>query len=84
MPATVDSVPPLSPRQRQLLATIERLTCQRHGIPPTLRETAVAMQLHPSRIAQLARVVERKGALLREPRVARGWRVLKPSSTDRR
>lgn len=70
---------PLSPRQRQLVATIERLTADR-GFPPSLAEAAVAMGVHPSRIHQLALTTERKGYLTREPKVARSWRVVKPAA----
>jgi SOS-response transcriptional repressor LexA len=80
MPATVVSVLPLSPRQRQLLATIEKLTRDRDGLPPTLREVSAAMNVHPSRVAQLARSAEEKGALAREPRTARSWKIIKSPS----
>ncbi|NCX99804.1 MAG: hypothetical protein EBX35_14810 [Planctomycetia bacterium] len=53
---------PLSPRQRQLCDVIERLTADR-GFPPTLAECATAVK---------------KGWLLREPKVARSWRVTRP------
>lgn len=69
---------PLSPRQRQLIATVERLTADR-GFPPTLAEAARDMGIHPSRVHQLAISTERKGFLAREPRVARSWRVVKPA-----
>lgn len=70
---------PLSPRQRQLVPTIEQLTADR-GFPPTLTEAAAAMGLHPSRIHQLALTTERKGHLTREPKIARSWRVVKPAA----
>jgi repressor LexA len=72
--------PLLSPRQQQLCDTIERLTADR-GFAPSLREVAEAMGVHPSRIQQLASTTERKGAITREPRVSRSWRVVKPVAT---
>jgi hypothetical protein len=69
--------PLLSPRQAQLISTIEKLTRDRDGLPPTLREVSVAMGVHPSRVAQLARSTEQKGALAREPRTARSWKIIK-------
>lgn len=84
MPAAVQFPRPplLSPRQAQLLATIEQLQRER-GYPPTAREVAAAMAVHPSRIAQLAATAAAKGRLqLGPPRTARAWRVLPP--TDRK
>ena len=66
------ATPPLSPRQRQLCDTIEKLTKARGGIPPTYVELAGEMRCHPSRIAQLVRSTAEKGAITREPRMARG------------
>ena len=68
---------PLSPRQRQLCDVIERLTADR-GFPPTLAECAAVMKVHPSRAAQIATSTVKKGWLLREPKVARSWRVTRP------
>ena len=73
-------VPLLSARQKQLCQTIEKLTAARHGVPPSVREVAAEMRLHPSRIGQLAATTAMKGALVREPRVARSWRVVKPET----
>jgi SOS-response transcriptional repressor LexA len=72
--------PALSPRQKQLIETIERMTADR-GFPPTLVECAAAMGLHPSRIHQLASTTERKGWLCREPKIARSWRVVRPDTS---
>ena len=66
---------PLTRRQKQLLATIQRLSSDR-GFPPSLAECADVMLLHRSRCAALARVLEGRGLLAHEPRVARSWRVL--------
>lgn len=71
--------PLLSARQEQLCQTIEKLTTARGGVPPSMREVAAEMRLHPSRIGQLAATTAAKGALVREPRAARAWRVVKPS-----
>ena len=70
---------PLTPRQRQLVNTLERLTAAR-GFPPTVAELAREMGLHHSRIHQLALSTERKGYLAREPKIARSWRAVKPGA----
>lgn len=71
---------PLSPRQRQFVQVIERLTADR-GFPPTLREIAREMNVHFTRAHQLARSTEWKGFLRREPKVARSIRVVtKPAA----
>ena len=74
---------PLSPRQRQLVETIETLTASR-GFPPSMSEAAVAMGLHRSRVAQLAESAAKKGAIAREPRAARSWRVVKTAQPKAR
>lgn len=74
--------PALSPRQRQLCETIERLTAA-NGYPPSVREAAVAMGVHPSRVAQLAASTRAKGHLAHNPKVARSWRVVKPATSKR-
>lgn len=68
--------PTLTPRQRDLCDTIEKLTADR-GFPPGLREIGEAMGLHYTRAAQLAAAAEARGALTHEPRVARSWRVVR-------
>lgn len=70
---------PLSPRQRQFVETIARLTADR-GFPPTLREIAREMKVHFTRAHQLARSTEWKGFVRREPKVARSLRVTKPAA----
>jgi len=72
--------PLLSRRQQELCDVIERLAAKRGGIAPSVREVAVEMNLHPSRIAQLAATTAAKGRLVREPRVARAWRVVRPDA----
>lgn len=76
MPA-IEPIRRLSPRQRQLVETIERLTAAR-GWPPTMAEAAAAMNVHRSRVQQLAQSAAAKGWLVREPRAARSWRVIRP------
>ena len=67
----------LTYRQRQLCQVIEQLTRER-GYPPSMAEAAAAMQLHVSRISQLARSTEEKGAISRTPGCSRSWRVVPP------
>lgn len=81
--ATSIPVPRLSPRQRQLCEVIQALTVAK-GYPPSLREAAEVMGLHTSRVAQLANTTARKGAITRDPRVARSWRVVKPEAPAKR
>jgi repressor LexA len=69
----------LSKRQEQLCRTIETLTADR-GFPPSVREIAAAMGVHASRAAQLVRTAEARGAVAREPRVARSLRVTQAAS----
>lgn len=70
---------PLSPRQRQFVQTIERLTADR-GFPPSLREVAAEMGVHFTRAHQLANTTAAKGFVRREPRVARSLVVTKPAA----
>ena len=69
----------LTPRQRDFLNTIERLTRDR-GFPPTIAEASRALNLHPSRGASLVWTLARKGALTREPRIPRSLRVVPPAA----
>jgi repressor LexA len=68
--------PTLSPRQQELVDRLEQLT-DRHGFPPSVRELADEMHLHPSRVQQLANQAQAKGALHRRPGAARAWRVVR-------
>lgn len=77
---TTNAIRRLSPRQRQLVETIEQLTAA-NGWPPTAAEAAAAMQCHRSRVQQLARSTEEKGWLVRRPRAARSWRVTRPTGS---
>lgn len=69
----------MSPRQMDLMNAIEQMTNER-GHPPTLAELAKAMNVSRTRIDQLARECERKGALAWQPGKARTWKVLQPSA----
>ena len=71
--------PLLSRRQEQLVETIAKLTADR-GYPPSMREVATAMNVSFGRVGQLARTTEAKGAIARDPNVARSWRVVHPAA----
>lgn len=73
----------LSPRQRQLVCTIEQLTRER-GFPPSMKEVAAVMNVHTSRISQLAAETAWKGAITRTPGCSRSWRVVAPASSSRK
>lgn len=83
MPTTFIPAPLLSPRQAQLVATIESLTAK-NGYAPSLRETAVAMGLSFGRVAQLVRSTSIKGAVTYAPGVARSLRTTRPAPSKRR
>jgi hypothetical protein len=74
---TTISPRPLSPRQRQLVSTIEALTIEKR-FPPTLAEVAVSLGINPSRAKALADEAVRRGFLTHEPRRARSWCVVRP------
>jgi repressor LexA len=78
MPTRVIHADDLSPRQAQLCKTIDRLAKSK-GYPPSLQEVADEMGVAVSRVFQLARSTERRGALARTPGIARSWRVVKPA-----
>jgi Mn-dependent DtxR family transcriptional regulator len=73
MPTTAAAAP-LSPRMRDLVKAVARLTEQR-GYPPSIIELAAALKVHPSRVTELAHAAKARGALLMEPRQARSIRV---------
>jgi SOS-response transcriptional repressor LexA len=79
MPTSFMNAGSLTDRQAQLCATIDRLATER-GYPPSMSEVADEMRFSISRIAELARSAERKGALTRAPGIARSWRVVKPEA----
>ena len=67
--------PSLSPRQRQLIEVVERLTSD-HGYPPSCREIGAAMGVHHSRAHQLIAAAAARGAIVRDPGKTRSVRVL--------
>jgi SOS-response transcriptional repressor LexA len=71
----------LSPRQVQLVSTITRLTAKL-GYPPSYDDLADAMRVHRTRVAQLVKSTEAKGALRRDPGRARSCRVVSPTSAS--
>jgi repressor LexA len=76
-----DALPPLSPRQQQILRLISQFML-RHGLPPTRADLARALRLRNRQgIDQHLRAIERKGYLRLEPGIARGIRLL-PSATE--
>jgi SOS-response transcriptional repressor LexA len=68
----------MTPRECDLLTTIEELTAAR-GFPPSMRECAAAMKVSLTRIAQLVARCSRQGRLARHPRIARSLVVLSPT-----
>ena len=70
------SLPPLSPRQQQILRLIGHFIT-RQGLPPTRADLARALRLRNRQgIDQHLRALERKGYLQLEPGIARGIRLL--------
>jgi repressor LexA len=79
-----DTLPPLSPRQQQILRLISQFMT-RHGLPPTRADLARALRLRNRQgIDQHLRAIERKGYLQLEPGIARGIRLLHsvPTATE--
>lgn len=74
--STFIPAPLLSPRQKQLCETIETLTAAR-GFSPSVRELARTMNVSIARVSQLVASSEAKGAVAREPGLARSIRVVK-------
>lgn len=72
----------LSQRQRDFTRAVATLT-RRRGIPPTLSELAAELAVSLPRAAQLADACQARGAITREPRVARSIRVLQPTKGRR-
>jgi repressor LexA len=70
---------PLSPRQEQTLAAVRRLIDAK-GFPPSMRELAIEIGVHPTRARQLATALQRKGLLARDARVARSIRLTPKAS----
>lgn len=71
----MDSRPPLSQRQRDTLAFIERFIAT-HGYPPSLREMAEALGIRSTNgVADHVRALEKKGYLERTESRSRALRV---------
>jgi SOS-response transcriptional repressor LexA len=66
---------PISQRQRDFARAVAVLT-KRRGFPPTLAELAIELAVSLPRAAQLADACQARGAVTREPRVARSLRVV--------
>lgn len=69
----------LTPRQLQCLRAIESFS-QSRGYAPSAVEVAANLGVHASRASALFDTLARKGWITREPRVARGIRVVRPSA----
>jgi SOS-response transcriptional repressor LexA len=66
----------MSPKQQALILAISRLTSSR-GFPPSTAELAKELGVSKTRVEQLAIACQQQGAISRERRVARSWRVLR-------
>jgi SOS-response transcriptional repressor LexA len=69
----------LSPRQRDFTRAVGSLTKRRRGLPPTLAEVAAELAVSTQRAAQLADACAARGVVIRERRVARSLRVVRPT-----
>lgn len=67
----------MSPKQVSLVDAIRRLT-EARGIPPSTAELARELRVSETRVQYLGKACEQAGAVRREPRVARSWRVVMP------
>ncbi len=65
----------LTARQREILTFIRSFT-QRHGVPPTVRETGERFRVTPRAAFDHLRALERKGVLQRRPSAKRTSRPL--------
>ncbi len=83
MTITFIPAPLLSARQRQLCDAIERLTAAR-GFAPSARELAADMRVSLARVGQLIASTAAKGALVREPGVARSLRLTPAAAAPKR
>lgn len=66
---------PLTPSQKLLLDTIKSFR-QAHGVMPTMQESADLMGISKVSVFEKMRVLERKGAITRIPKMPRGYRVV--------
>lgn len=81
-PITVDTRPPLSPRQRDTFEFIERYIAE-HGYPPCIREIAAAMGIRSTNgAADHVRALEKKGYIERAGGRSRAIRVVRPKLGD--
>lgn len=72
-------MPKLTPRQREILGHIERLT-KENGFPPTLQELTDVMGLaNVSSVYNYLMTLERKGYICRDANKARTVRILEPA-----
>ncbi|MCE2727155.1 MAG: hypothetical protein LW698_10305 [Planctomycetaceae bacterium] len=78
------TTPAITPRQRELLHTIKRLSADAKGVPPTLRQIAGEMRIHWTAARKLAQRCEAAGHLRHTPRAARSWVVLDEHQEGRR
>lgn len=75
---------PLSPRQREVLAFIQRFT-QAHGMPPTRGDIAEGLGLKNRQgIDQHLKALAAKGAIELLPGISRGIRLREPAKTTSR
>jgi len=74
----------LTPRQREYVAAVARLTKNRAGVAPTLQELADDLGVSLNRSSNLAALCMARGALTREPHVARSLRVIETSTRTSR
>lgn len=78
----MNTVETLPPRQKEVLALIQRLTDD-HGYPPTLAELAKAMGLkNRMTVHQHVVALKKKGLVRWEPGLNRSLRVLAPDEVD--
>jgi repressor LexA len=62
---------PLTRRQSEVVSFVRRYV-EKRGFPPTIRELADELGVHPNAVAGHLSAAERKGVLKRAARVARG------------
>lgn len=74
-PTKVDARPPLTHRQRDVLAVIVAAVAHR-GFPPSIREIARACGINPSTAFQYLTALEVKGYVRRVPHTRRAIQVV--------
>jgi repressor LexA len=75
---TIPKPPKLTDRQQQVLAQVSWYI-KRHGRPPTLRESAAVLHISIDTVRRELAVLNRKGAIVREPGKARAIRITPPA-----